>query len=928
MATAPVNLRQRKRGLQYCSPILTVILFRLILLLGVAIGLDGSILVRADAETPAPAVSSVKLPNTADWWSLKPLQRPPVPQIMGRDVAWMRNSIDAFIAAKLREKGLEPSPEADRRTLMRRLHFDLIGLPPNPDEIDAFANDPDPKAYENLVDRLLASPQYGERWARHWLDVVHYGETHGYDKDKPRPNAWPYRDYVIRSFNQDKPYSRFIQEQIAGDAWFGDTDGIEATGFIAAGPWDLIGHMEVPEDKIDRKIARHLDRDDMVANTMNTFASMTVHCAQCHDHKFDPIPQEDYYSLQAVFAALDRADRNYHTDPVLTKKRSDLEARQRELAETKKSLDAKVAELGGAELTELDKKIAAASKGVKGGERPEFGYHSQIEPIQEATKWVQIDLARPAPIDKVIYVGCHDDFNNIGDGFGFPVRFRIEISDDAEFKTGVTAIANHTQADFTNPGVNPQTAIVGGRSARFVRVTATKLAPRQADYIFALAELGVFDIEGRNLALGATVTALDAIEAPVRWQKGNLVDGHYYAKAEARPKELTKLQADRQALRERVIDDGTRKALSEVIARIAETEAEIGKLPKPNMVFAGTVHYGSGSFRGTGPDAGKPRAITLLNRGDVKSPGRAVEPGALQAVAALPSRFEIREAQGEGARRIALAKWIADSRHPLTWRSIVNRVWLYHFGRGISDTPNDFGRMGQRPTHPELLDWLAVEFRDGGQSFKQLHRLLVTSATYRQASAENEACARIDANNAYCWRMNRRRLEAEAIRDSVLWVSGKLDARMFGPSFQDFLIEKPEHSPHYQYHLYDPDDARTHRRSIYRFIVRSQPQPFMATLDCADPSMQVDKRNETLSPLQALALLNNGFMIAMAKHFAERVDRAGDDTSDKVNCAFRLATGRLPTAAEQKELVAFTEQHGLANTCRAILNLNEFVFVD
>ena len=322
-------------------------------------------------------------------------------------------------------------------------------------------------------------------------------------------------------------------------------------------------------------------------------------------------------------------------------------------------------------------------------------------------------------------------------------------------------------------------------------------------------------------------------------------------------------------------------------------------LPKPNVVFAGAVYHGSGAFAERG-DGGMPRAITILNRGDVRNPGPEAGPGALQAVAALPSRFEIREGQGEGARRIALAKWIADSRNPLTWRSIVNRVWLYHFGRGISDTPNDFGRMGQRPTHLELLDWLAVEFRDGGQSFKQLHRLLVTSATYRQASAENEGCARIDANNAYCWRMNRRRLEAEAIHDSVLWVSGKLDTKMFGPSFQDFVIEKPEHSPHYQYHLYDPDDARTHRRSIYRFIVRSQPQPFMTTLDCADPSMQVDKRNENLSALQALALLNNRFMIAMAKHFAERVDRAGDDTSGKVNRAFRLATGRLPTAEDTR----------------------------
>ena len=255
------------------------------------------------------------------WWSFRPLSRPSLPALSTTDANRVRTPIDAFILAKLREKGLTPSPEADRRTLIRRLTFDLIGLPPTPEEVDTFLADDRPDAYERLADRLLASPQYGERWGRHWLDVVHYGDTHGYDKDKPRPNAWPYRDYVIRAFNADRPYRRFVQEQLAGDVLFpGTADGIEALGFIAAGPWDFIGHAEVPESKIDGQIARHLDRDDMVANTMNTFASLTVQCAQCHNHKFDPIAQEDYYSLQAVFAALDRADKKYYSDPAIAKK--------------------------------------------------------------------------------------------------------------------------------------------------------------------------------------------------------------------------------------------------------------------------------------------------------------------------------------------------------------------------------------------------------------------------------------------------------------------------------------------------------------------------------------------------------------------------------------------------------------------------------
>ena len=300
----------------------------------------------------------------------------------------------------------------------------------------------------------------------------------------------------------------------------------------------------------------------------------------------------------------------------------------------------------------------------------------------------------------------------------------------------------------------------------------------------------------------------------------------------------------------------------------------------------------------------------------------------MATVSELSSRFDVPKDHPEGERRAALAHWLTDTRNPLTWRSIVNRLWRYHFGRGIVDSPNDFGRMGQLPTHPELLDWLAVEFRDNGQSMKQLHRLIVTSATYRQASSTNEANAKLDAENAYLWRMNRRRLEAEAVRDSVLFVSGKLDRRPFGPGFQDFVIEKPEHSPHYQYHLHDPDDPRSHRRSVYRFLVRSQQQPFMTTLDCADPSMQVDKRNETLSALQALALLNNGFMLTMSKHFAARVETLAGDVPGQVTAAFHLALGRTPTEDEQAALTAYAHRYGMANACRMILNLNEFVFVD
>ena len=701
--------------------------------------------------------------NDAAWWSLQPIIRPPLPELKTYSAA---NPIDRFVLAKLEAKNLVPSPTADRRTLIRRVYFDLLGLPPNPEEVRRFLADPDPQAYEHLIDRLLSSPHYGERWARHWLDVVHYGDTHGYDKDQPRPNAWPYRDYVIRSFNNDKPYSRFIAEQLAGDIIASnDPDALEALGFISAGPWDLIGHIELPETKIDGKIARHLDRDDMVANTMSTFTSLTVHCAQCHDHKFDPITSEDYYSLQAVFAAVDRTNIEYYREPALTQKRNELRTRERALALNRKELEDEIEKLGGTALSDLKKQLAELKK-KKDAEKNPTG---EAEVEKELSQLLEQKL-------------------------------------DSEIKS--------------------------------------------------------------------------------RWQTNT--------------------------------------------NELALVQSNLAAMPKPNLAFVGAVHYGSGSFRGTGPDGGKPRAVHVLARGDVKQPRALATPGTLSAVHPLAARFDLPPDHSEAERRRALANWITDSRNPLTWRSIVNRVWQYHFGRGLVETPNDFGRMGALPSHPELLDWLATEFRDGGQSFKTLHKLILTSTTYRQVSTVDSTnpAAELDHDNRLLWRMNRRKLEAEALRDSILAVSGKLNAALFGPGFQDFVVEKPEHSPHYQYHLYDPDDPRSHRRSIYRFIVRSQQQPFMTTLDCADPSMLVDKRNESLSALQALALLNNSFILAMSKHFGERIARERGDLDSQVIHAFSLALSRSPSDLETRDLAAFAKQHGLASTCRLLFNLNEFAFVD
>ena len=885
----------------------------------------GQGLLRGESEQASPDS------DPFDFWSMKPIVRHALPALGQTDRDWARNPIDHFIAAKLAEKNLTHSVEANRRTLIRRVYYDLIGLPPDPSEIDAFLIDPDPLAYEKLVEKLLATPGYGERWARHWLDVVHYGDTHGYDKDKLRPNAWPYRDYIIRAFNSDKPYDQFVREQVAGDALYPETrDGIEATGFISAGPWDFIGHAEVPETKLDGRIARNIDRDDMVKNTMNTFISTTVQCARCHDHKFDAINMTDYYRMQAVYAALDRADREYHPDPLMAKQLATLKAEvdlhQSELIKIKNEISKK----GGDKLVALDKQLESLRKQSKTSNRPEFGYHSQISAEQDVSKWVQVDIGQAQSIEQVTLIGTSDNFNNIGDGFGFPVRYKIEVSSDTTFESDVTVVADKTKADEPNPGVAPLHFKSPNLNARYVRVTATKLAKRSGDYIFALAELRLLDANGDNLAKRKTITALDSIESPVRWRKSNLVDALYPGKASdsAIAKELEVLVSVRDKLIQSILSGEIAAKRNAAKAGLAKAEAALQKMPKPMRVYVGTIHKGSGSFRGTGNEGGKPRAIRVLYRGDMSQPRDEVAPGTLRLGKRDAGTFELSNTHRESDRRIALARWLTKKDHPLTWRSIVNRVWQYHFGTGIVATPNDFGRMGAQPTHPELLDWLAVEFRDNGKSIKQLHRLILTSATYRQSSKSVAVNEKDDSQNRTLWRMNRRQLEAEAIRDTALLLAGKMNNQMYGPGFRDFVLEHPEHSPHYEYHKHDPEDVKIHRRSVYRFLVRSQQQPFMTTLNCADPSQLVAKRDNAITALQSLALLNNKLMVAMARHFANDVERTYTDRTAAVSEAFFRATGRPPTPEETSDLVAYAAKHGLANACRLLFNLNEFSFVD
>lgn len=882
--------------------------------------------IQGGAKWPADVRLAEPQVNDFAWWSYQPLNRPAVPQIEGANDA---TEIDRFVLAKLAEQGLTPSPPADRRTLIRRLTYDLIGLPPSPTEVAAFESDTDPNAYEKVVDRLLDSPRYGEHWARHWLDVAKYADSCGYDKDKLRPNAWPYRDYVIRSLNQDKPYSRFVQEQIAGDVLFpDDPDGIIGLGFIAAGPWDFIGHVEVSQEKTDGKVARNLDRDDMVAGALNTFCSLTVQCARCHHHKFDPITQDHYYGLQSIFAAVDRADRSFDPDPVVARERRQLTARRDELQAARTAIEDEIAVAGGSALADASAAVTHLETRLTPHVPPEHGYHSEVATTQDQEKWIEVQLPSETAIDRIVLHPCHDNFNGIGAGFGFPLRFRIDTFDQAGNRT---TVFDGTAEDVTNPGISEVAYHLPNPGVQRVRITATRLAVRANDYIFALAELRILAGE-KNVATNGVVDSADSIEAPQRWSRQNLVDGIWPHLGEARDAEnLAAAKARYNTLYQTLLDQPSadaeltrHEALRANAEQIANVESRLQTLPPPQMVYAATTHFSpEGNFQ---PTAGKAREVFVLARGEVSQPAAKAIPGVVPLSA--QSQWQFSDDLNEGQRRAHLAGWLVDHDHPLVWRSIVNRVWQYHFGEGIVATPNDFGRMGALPTHPELLDWLAVEFRDGGQSLKALHRMIVTSDTYRQSSADIPANSLSDGGNQFLWRANRKRLSAEELRDSLLVISGAMNFEIGGPGYYLFVLEKTEHSPHFEYHKFDPADPTSHRRSIYRFIARSQPNPYMTTLDCADSSQSTPRRNETLTSLQALALLNNRFHLVMAERFAARMEAEAGDAEAQVRLAMSLIAQRSLTDQEVSELVDYRQAHGMANLCRLLFNLSEFVFVD
>jgi hypothetical protein len=861
-----------------------------------------------------------------DWWSLQEVQRPIVPDAPGN---WPRNEIDRFIQHGLSERGLAPSPEADRRTLIRRLSFDLLGLPPTPEDVAAFAQDASPDAYEKLVERYLASPQYGVRWARHWLDVVRFGESNGFEFDELRESAWPYRDWVVDALNQDLPYHEFARLQIAGDVLRpNDLDATIATGFLTAGAYDTVGQQQ--QSAAMRAVVRQDELEDLVGVVGQTFLGLTVQCARCHDHKFDPIRQTEYFQLVASLAGVRHG---------------------------KRDLSSCVASGGRAEqfaaATTLRNAAAVKLESLTSPVRERLVAERAATPL-ELSPLRQWDFRGEAPDGIVLHGGakCSSHGLELNGEDAFAATTPLDRELNAKSLEVWVRLTDHNQRG--GGAISVQT--LNGEA--FDAIVYAELEPRRwmagSEFFTRTKSFAAFDEEeAEDRAIYLCITYAE--DGTIRAYRDGVPYGEGYAAnglrafsanesqivfgARHTPADAGKMLAgviERAALYDRALrpdevansfngaptDDDIRKALSEdertrydaLRVELIAIDTELSRL-HPSNVYASTPK--------------EPEPTHLLARGDPALPRELVSPRGVQSLASVEADWGLAADAPEAQRRERLARWATDPRNPLFARVMVNRVWHYHFGVGLVDTPNDFGFNGGRPTNQPLLDWLSAEFAERGYRLKDLHRLMVNSATYLQAWRHDAQATAVDAENRLLWRASPRRLEAEAARDAMLSVSGLLDDRIGGPGFADMKMSVAEGTAA---HLYAPDDPTRpefRRRTLYRIWARSGRSAMLDVLDCPDPSATSPRRAVTTTPLQGLSLLNNAFSLHVADEFAARLPHdAGDEPVAQVRRAYQLAFGRAPSDEELLAAAQVVREHGAAAFTRAILNSNEFLYVD
>ncbi|MSU53164.1 MAG: hypothetical protein CK538_11165 [Opitutia bacterium] len=942
-------------------------------------------------------VDKVKLKDLRDHWSFKPLTVP-----SGKP------AIDALVAAKLTEHGLAFSAETDRVSWLRRVSFDLIGLPPTPEQVQLFVADPRADAHARVVDALLASPRYGERWAQHWLDVVRYADTHGFEVNTERPNAWPYRDYVIRAFNQDTPYNRFIQEQIVGDALGEDA----ATGFLVTASVLLPG--QIGKDAPSIRLARQDSLDEMVTNIGQTFLGLSVSCARCHDHKFDPITAKDYYAMQAFVAGVEYADRELRT-PEAEARRLEIAGLREEIA----ALDRKLVQFTplarpGTKHREPDaqenietfapfvakfirftihdanlypatgliepcidefeiytdeaqpRNLALASLGTKvsaSGSRMSaeylndgrFGNAQSWKSDAKGRGWMMFELPEATRIAKIVW--SRDRTGKFKDRL--PAAYTLEAGLAGDQLTLLTEVRALRPTIGAGPLNIDRFAPVRTSRLRFTILATNSLEP-------CLDELEVFNTAGRNIALASlgtkAATSGDIIVAD-RHEPGFVNDGQYGNERSWMSNEAGRgwVELEFPAGEEVTRVLWSRDREGKLVDRLAtEYRIEVQRAGGWELVADSTDRRPHIAGAGRGPEfslsgltpedaneanvvlaekgkinakirtaenarlafAGKfrtPDTIHLLSRGDPEQPKEPVVPAVLSALGDLKLGGDT----PEQTRRQVLADWIASPTNPLTARVMVNRIWQGHFGRGLVETPSDFGHSGFKPTHPELLDWLAAEFIRSGWSVKHLHRLIVLSQTYRQSAAPQPRAAEHDADVRYLWRYPSRRLDAEVIRDSVLAVSGQLNLKMSGRGY-DLFDKRGGTSGFKPVESFKSDGLR---RMIYAHKVRRESEAVFGAFDCPDAGQSTAVRRESTTPLQALNLFNSRFTLDAAAALAVRVEKEAEgDVNARIRRMYQLALSRAPEAGELGEAAVVVREHGLAALGRALFNCNEFLF--
>ncbi|MFO1482733.1 MAG: DUF1553 domain-containing protein [Verrucomicrobiaceae bacterium] len=964
-------------------------------------------------------------------------------------------SIDAFIDEKLREKGLVMNPPADARTLIRRASFDLTGLPPTPEEVAAFEKEfgQDPaSSIQHLIDRLLASPRYGERWARHWLDVVRFAESHGFEMNRARPNAWPYRDYVINALNDDKPYDQFVREQIAGDQLGAD----EGTGFLVAGAWDQVKG----QDPVLRANQRADEMHDIVSTTGSTFLGLTMGCARCHDHKFDPVSQIDYYRMRGIFEGVQHAEREL--------KPGDAEERLKKAEAVRLEIAAIDSSLSRFQPKAQLTKRVLVDDDLPPPTKPDAVGCVQIE---QPTNGKPIEYSPGTEIGQASDPGDSTRLPNLGESYRYwsaktdepgndffswnprvsgkqriwlswgtwttharDARYILDLDGDANTKDDQKEIAVVDQSKFADSsGAIPQQKRWSGfryagthaltkdsililRSGKFggptvadavlfeesdgsqpasqphLRAPVTHLANRESyDAVKAkflrftirattggqpcIDELEVFSTgkQPRNVALasyGSKVTASDVfvdggnpihqiahandglygnakswisknagqgwlqIEFPheetinsIVWSRDRGEKGKVYqdrlatdyvveVSLDAKEWKAVASSADRlpAEYRDRIRDIPTLSGVaSDNTAEVkkhserrAALQRELKELTSFPMAYLGKFEQPGPTFR--------------LHRGDPMMPKEEVPPG---APAQFGAKLDLPKDAPEADRRVAFAKWLTDPKNPLTTRVMMNRLWHYHFGTGIVDTPSDLGFNGGKPSHPELLDWLAGEFMKRGWSLKEMHRLIMNSKAYRQSSDANDAGLKADSGSRLLWRFPTRRIEAEPLRDTILAVSGVLDLTMGGPGFDLF---EPNDNYVKVYQSKQEFGADTFRRMIYQSKPRVQLDDTFGAFDVPDAGQIAPRRTSSTTPLQALNFLNSKFAMQQAGLFAARIEKeAGKAAGAQVKRAFQLAYQRDPRADELDVSTKLISQHGLAMFCRAMFNTSEFM---